>query len=234
MHEGSFYSEEVEDSLQRLEVDVIDLYQIHWPFPDHEIEEDWTVLADLKREGKVRHIGACNFSVEQMRRAESITAITSLQPPYSLAEREIEQEILPYAHSRGIGVIVWSPLKSGLFSGTMSAERVAALPEDDWRKTDRHFTEPWLTYYLELAEVLRIVGQRYGRSPAEVAIAWTLRLPAVTGAIVGARRPAQIEGLLGAGTFRLSPDDICQIESYFRDRVPPDEKLREKPVFSDV
>ncbi|HEX9371566.1 MAG TPA: aldo/keto reductase [Roseiflexaceae bacterium] len=204
---------EVEASLRRLRRDVIDLYQIHWPNPDPEIEEGWATLAELQREGKVRYIGVSNFSVEQMRRAMAIAPITSLQPPYSLLRRDVEQEILPFCKEHGIGVIVYSPMQSGLLTGAMTAERVASLPEDDWRKHNADFQEPRLSRALALVERLRAVGQRHGRSPGEVAIAWTLHHPAVTGAIVGARSPAQVEGIVGAGERRLSDAEVAEIEA---------------------
>ncbi|MDQ2695615.1 MAG: aldo/keto reductase [Pseudomonadota bacterium] len=204
---------EVEDSLRRLRVEVIDLYQIHWPNPDPDIEEGWTALAELKREGKVRHIGVSNFSVGQMRRAQAIAPITSLQPPYSLLNRGIEAQILPFCQANDIGVIVYSPMASGLLTGAMTRERIHRLAQDDWRRNNPEFQEPRLSRNLKLVERLRQVGQRHGRAPGEVAIAWTLRQPAVTGAIVGARRPDQVEGFVAAAEFRLSEADIAEIEA---------------------
>ena len=195
---------ELEDSLRRLRVDAIDLYQIHWPDPDSEIEEGWTTLAALKREGKVRYIGVSNFNVQQMARAQAIAPIDSLQPPYSILRPEIEEKILPFCQRHRIGVIVYSPMMCGLLTGKMTRERIAAFPRDDWRRRDSEFQEPRLSRNLELVERLRAIGQRHGRSPAEVAIAWTLRHPAVTGAIVGARRPEQVDEIIRAGEFRLS------------------------------
>jgi len=210
---------EVEDSLKRLRVDAIDLYQIHWPDPDAEIEEGWTTLAELKREGKVRYIGVSNFDVEQMRRAQAIAPIDSLQPPYSLIHPEVEDEILPFCEANNIGVIVYSPMMSGLLSGRMTRQRIANLPEDDWRSKSPDFQEPHLSRNLQLAELLRNIGSRHGRSAGEVAIAWTLRLPAVTGAIVGGRGPEQVEGIIGAGTFRLNEAEIAEIETVARANV---------------
>ncbi len=204
---------EAEASLRRLQVDTIDLYQIHWPNPESEIEEGWAAMAELQREGKVRAIGVSNFNVEQMRRAQKIAPITSLQPPYSLLDREIEAEILPFAASNQIGVIAYSPMASGLLTGKMSRARVAAFPQDDWRRRSEWFTEPQLTRNLDLVETLREVGARHGRTAGEVAIAWTLRRPEVTGAIVGARRPEQLDGVIGAGLFRLTPEEIAEIEA---------------------
>jgi aryl-alcohol dehydrogenase-like predicted oxidoreductase len=205
---------EVEDSLRRLRVDTIDLYQIHWPDPDAEIEEGWTTLAELKREGKVRYIGVSNFDVSQMKRAQAIAPIDSLQPPYSLVHPEVEDEILPFCEANNIGVIVYSPMMSGLLSGRMTRERIANFPEDDWRSKSPDFQEPRLSRNLELAELLGHIGSRHGRSAGEVAIAWTLRLPSVTGAIVGGRGPEQVEGIIGAGTFRLSEEEIAEIDEF--------------------
>lgn len=204
---------ECEASLRRLKVDVIDLYQIHWPNPDGDIEEGWTEMARLKAEGKVRYIGVSNFSTNQMRRAEKIAPITSLQPPYSMVNRGIENEILPFCMQNNIGVIVYSPMQSGLLSGSMTRERVAALPADDWRRRSPEFQEPHLSRNLNLVEKLRTIGQRYRRTPGEVAIAWTLNNPAVTGAIVGLRRAGQVAGVIGAGEFRLSAKEISEIDS---------------------
>jgi aryl-alcohol dehydrogenase-like predicted oxidoreductase len=205
---------EVEASLRRLKLDVIDLYQIHWPEPDEDIEEGWTTLAELKAEGKVRYIGVSNFNVNQLRRAQAIAPVTSLQPPYSMISPEIEEEILPYAAANNIGVIVYSPMKSGLLSGTMTKERVAAMPEDDFRRRTPQFQEPKLSHNLELVEVLRKIGKKHGRTPGEVAIAWTLRHPAVTAAIVGMRSAAQVDGVIGAAEFRLTPEELGEIDAF--------------------
>jgi aryl-alcohol dehydrogenase-like predicted oxidoreductase len=208
---------EVEDSLRRLETDRIDLYQIHWPaFPPGnphapDIEEGWTALVEMQREGKLRHIGVSNFNVEQLERISRIAKPASLQPPYSLIMPKVEKEILPYCLSHQIGVIVYSPMQSGLLTGAMTRERIAALPQDDWRRISPEFREPNLTRNLRVVEKLRTVGGRHGKSPAEVAIAWTLRSPAVTGAIVGARNPKQVEGFIGAAEWRLSEDEIREI-----------------------
>ena len=207
---------EVEASLRRLQLDVIDLYQIHWPEPDEDIEEGWTAMAQLQREGKVRWIGVSNFNVDHLRRAQAIAPITSLQPPYSMLAREIEEAVLPYTQANGIGVIVYSPMKSGLLSGAMTRERIAAMPADDFRRRTPPFQEPRLTRNLELAEVLRAIGQRHGRTPGEVAIAWTLRHPAVTAAIVGMRSARQVEGVIGAADFRLAADEVQEIEAFLQ------------------
>ena len=202
---------ECENSLRRLKVDVIDLYQIHWPQPDEDIEEGWTTMAELQREGKVRWIGVSNFNAEQMARAQAIAPITSLQPPYHLLKRDIEADILPYCLANNIGVISYSPMASGLLSGTMTRERIAALPADDWRSRGPNFQEPNLTANLALADKLKEIGARHGRSAGEAAIAWVLRHEAITAAIVGIRNAAQIEGLIGSGTFRLAAEEIAEI-----------------------
>ena len=203
---------ECEASLRRLNLDVIDLYQIHWPDPEPDIEEGWTEMAKLQQEGKVRYIGVSNFNVEQLKRAQAIAPVTSLQPPYSLLAREVEQDILPYCQQQGIGVIVYSPMASGLLTGAMTRERVEQMPEDDWRKRDDRFNEPQFSRNLQLVERLRAIGQRHGRAPGEVALAWTLHNPAVTAAIVGVRSPQQVDGVIGAGAFRLSDAEIAEIE----------------------
>jgi aryl-alcohol dehydrogenase-like predicted oxidoreductase len=204
---------ECEESLRRLQVDVIDLYQIHWPNPDEDVEEGWGAMAELKEEGKVRHIGVSNFDVSQMERANAIAPVETLQPPYNMLNRGVEEEILPYCGENDIGVIVYSPMRSGLLTGKMTPERVQNMPSDDWRRGADDFQEPKLSRNLELVEKLREIGERHGRSPAEVAIAWTLRHPAVTAAIVGGRRPNQVDGTIGAAEFRLSEDEIEEIET---------------------
>jgi aryl-alcohol dehydrogenase-like predicted oxidoreductase len=206
--------EEVEDSLRRLCVDTIDLYQIHWPNPEDEIEEGWETLARFQEQGKVRFIGVSNFSVEQMKRAQQIAPITSLQPPYSLLRRDIEKEILPFCLENNIGVINYSPMVSGLLTGKMTAERVKNLPEDDWRKRSPNFQSPKLERNLELAELLKDIGNQHGVQAGVVAIAWTLRHPAITAAIVGARRPDQVDGVMPAATFRLSDAEAARIERW--------------------
>jgi aryl-alcohol dehydrogenase-like predicted oxidoreductase len=208
---------EVEDSLRRLSIDVIDLYQIHWPpDPDSaELEEGWSTLASLQRQGKVRWIGVSNFTVQQLRRAQAIAPVTSLQPRYSLVHREIEDQVLPYCLQVGIGVIVYSPMASGLLTGAMTRERAAKLPADDWRKTHPDFTEPDLSSNLALVDRLQQIARRHNRSAGEVAIAWTLHHPAVTGAIVGARNARQAEGVMRAGDLRLSDEEVTEIETSF-------------------
>jgi len=201
---------ECEDSLRRLKIDVIDLYQIHWP--TEELEEGWNAMARLQKEGKVRWIGVSNFNVKEMRRAQAIAPITSLQPPYSLVRREIEHEILPYCRSEELGVIVYSPMASGLLTGAMTRKRVDALSMSDWRSRDIEFQEPRLSKNLALVERLREIGERHGRPPGQIAIAWALRNPAVTGAIVGARNAKQVEGNVGAADVCLTDEEIAEIE----------------------
>jgi aryl-alcohol dehydrogenase-like predicted oxidoreductase len=209
--------QECEDSLRRLGVDTIDLYQIHWPDPEAQIEEGWETMAKLKEEGKVRYIGVSNFSVEQMKRVQKIAPITSLQPPYSLVNPKVETEILPFCHENNIGVINYSPMASGLLTGKMTAERIAEMPADDWRKKSANFKEPKLGRNLRLAGLLGEIGKQHDVQPGVVAIAWTLHNPAVTAAIVGARRPDQVEGTLPAVTFRLSEEEFEKISGFVRE-----------------
>jgi aryl-alcohol dehydrogenase-like predicted oxidoreductase len=208
---------EVESSLRRLGVETIDLYQIHWP-PDpdsSELEEGWSTLAELKREGKVRWIGVSNFDVPQLQRAQAIAPVTSLQPRYSMIHREVEKQILPYCQSQGIGIIVYSPMASGLLTGAMTRARIDKLPNDDWRKGHPDFAEPNLSRNLALVERLQEIARSHGRSAGEVAVAWALHNPAVTGAIVGARNAKQAEGVMRAGDLRLSGDEILEIAEFF-------------------
>jgi aryl-alcohol dehydrogenase-like predicted oxidoreductase len=205
---------ECEASLKRLGVGAIDLYQVHWPNPDEDIEEGWEEMARLKEEGLVRHTGVSNFNISQLRRAMTIAPVASLQPPYSMLRPAVEKEILPFCLEHNIGVIVYSPMLSGMLSGSMSHERAAAFPPDDWRRKNREFQEPRLSANLELADLLKRIGKPHGRSAGEVAIAWTLRLPAVTGAIVGGRSARQVEGIAGAGEFILGSDELDAIEKF--------------------
>jgi aryl-alcohol dehydrogenase-like predicted oxidoreductase len=215
-HTADSIRRECEESLLRLQTDVIDLYQIHWPPADNGpgLEEAWQTLSALQDEGKVRYIGVSNFNVPQIQRAEKIAAVTSLQPPYSILRRQIEADILPYCEKRGIGVIVYSPMFSGMLTGGMTRERAAALPADDFRKRNPEFQEPKLSRNLELVEKLEEIGARYGRNAGEVAIAWTLRNPVVTGAIVGARNAKQAQGVMHAGDFQLHSEEIAEIDYY--------------------
>jgi aryl-alcohol dehydrogenase-like predicted oxidoreductase len=204
---------ECEASLRRLKVDVIDLYQIHWPEPDEDVEEGWATLARLKEEGKVRWIGVSNFNFNQLNRAQAIAPITSLQPPYSPIRREVEADVLPYCAEHNIGVIAYSPMGSGLLTGTMTRERIASLPEDDWRRRSPQFQEPLVTRNLKIAEKLKEIAARHNRGAGEASIAWVLRNSVVTGAIVGVRNPEQVAGVIGAMDFRLSDDEINEIEA---------------------
>jgi aryl-alcohol dehydrogenase-like predicted oxidoreductase len=208
--------QEVENSLKRLDIPAIDLYQIHWPNPDDEIEEGWEALARFREQGLVRYIGVSNFNVGQMKRVMRIAPITSLQPPYSLVNPKVEDEILPFCKENNIGVINYSPMASGLLTGKMTAERVAGMPQDDWRKKSPNFNSPKLEKNLKLAELLREIGQPHHVEPGVVAIAWTLHNPAITAAIVGARRPDQVDGILPATTFRLSDEEFDRIEHFRR------------------
>jgi aryl-alcohol dehydrogenase-like predicted oxidoreductase len=202
---------EVEASLSRLRVDAIDLYQVHWPDPDEDVEEAWATFAELKAQGLVRHIGVSNFDVAQMRRAQAIAPVETLQPPYSLLERAIEDEVLPFAEREGIGVIPYSPMASGLLTGAMTAERVAALPDDDWRKHDARFQEPQVSHHLALVARLEQVAERHDTTAGAIAVAWTLHHPAVHGSIVGFRRPEQVEPLAIAGNVDLTEEDLAII-----------------------
>jgi len=208
---------ECEASLRRLKVDVIDLYQIHWPEPDEDIEEGWQTVLKLKAEGKIRWAGVSNFSAEQMARVAKFGPITSNQPPYSMVRPEVEESILPYCGTHNVGVIAYSPMASGLLTGAMTRERITAMPADDWRKEkNKHYQEPLLTRNLMLVELLKAIGSRHGRTPGEVAIAWVLRQPAVTAAIVGARRPGQLKELVGAADWRLTPTEVDEISAFLR------------------
>ncbi len=205
---------ECEASLNRLKVDAIDLYQIHWPNPDIDLEEGWQAMASLQKEGLVRHIGVSNFSVDQLRRVIPIAPVASIQPPYSILRPAIEQTLLSFCQEQNIGVIVYSPMLSGMLTGAMTRERTANFAPDDWRRRNKEFQEPRLSANIELAGLLKKIGAPHGCSAGEVAIAWTLRHPAVTGAIVGGRNAEQVEGIIGAVEFRLSDDEIATIRDY--------------------
>jgi aryl-alcohol dehydrogenase-like predicted oxidoreductase len=204
---------EAEASVQRLGIDAIDLYQIHWPDPEQDIEEGWAALAEVKEQGLVRHIGVSNFDVAQLRRIQSIAPVETLQPPYSLVDRAVEDEILPFAERSGIGVIVYSPMGSGLLTGAMTRERVENMPANDWRARDPRFAEPQLSEHLALAARLRTVADRHGVTPGAVAVAWTLRNPAVDGAITGYRRPDQVDPIISAASLELTDEDVREIEA---------------------
>jgi aryl-alcohol dehydrogenase-like predicted oxidoreductase len=204
---------ECEGSLRRLGVDAIDLYQIHWPIPDEEVEEGWSTLAELKEEGLVRHIGVSNFSVAQLERAEAIAPVETLQPPYSLIDRDVEDDELPWCDEHDVGVIVYSPMASGMLTGRMTRERVESLPADDWRSKSDTFREPELSRNLELVERLKRVAARHDVEPGAVAVAWTLRNPAVDAAITGFRRPGQVDPIVAAADLELSDEDVEELES---------------------
>jgi aryl-alcohol dehydrogenase-like predicted oxidoreductase len=205
---------ECEESLRRLKVDVIDLYQMHWPEPDEEVEEGWETLVRLKEEGKVRWIGVSNFSTAHLERITGIETPTSLQPPYNILRRQIESDQLGFCRANNVGVLVYSPMQSGLLSGRMSKERLAAMPADDHRQRTPYFQEPQFSRNLALVELMRAIGARHGRTPGEVAISWTLRLPEITGAIVGIRSVEQVEGVIGAAEFRLAEGEIAELEGF--------------------
>ena len=211
---------EAEDSLRRLAVDAIDLYQVHWPKPDEEIEEAWGVMADLQREGKVRWIGVSNFSADQMERAMKIAPITSNQPPYSMLNRAVESSILPFCEKNNIGVINYAPMHSGLLTGAMSKQRVANFPVDDFRRNAKNYQEPLLSRNLAVADFIGKIGDRHGVSAGVVAIAWTLHHSAITAAIVGGRNAKQVEGVIRAATFRLSQEEFSEIQNYLSQHVP--------------
>jgi len=215
-HSAASIRKECEDSLRRLRVETIDLYQIHWPPSDNGpgLEESWQTLAALQKEGRVRWIGVSNFNADQLQRAAKVAPVTTLQPPYSILRRAIEEQLLPYCQQNNIGVIVYSPMFSGMLTSGMTRERAAALPPDDFRRRNPEFQEPKLLKNLELVEKLKSIGARHGRSSGEVAIAWVLRHPAVTGAIVGSRSPKQVEGVMKAADFRLTGQEIAEIEEF--------------------
>ncbi len=216
---GDSIRRELEASLKRLGVDYIDLYQIHWPNPEEDIEEGWNTMVRLRQEGKVRYIGVSNFNVSQMKRIQRIAPIDTLQPPYSLIHREAEQEILPYCTQQNIGVIVYSPMMSGLLTGMMTKDRIAKMPEDDWRKRDEEFQEPRLSRNLELQSLLSDIAYPHNVSAGVVAVAWTLHNPAVTGAIVGARNTRQIEELIPAAEFRLTESEMGRINKFLKEKL---------------
>jgi aryl-alcohol dehydrogenase-like predicted oxidoreductase len=203
---------EAGDSLERLGVDAIDLYQIHWPIPEADIDEGWCALAELKEEGLVRHIGVSNFSARQLRQIQQIAPVETLQPPYSLVARDVEEHLLPFAERERIGVIVYSPMGSGLLTGAMTRERIQSLPDDDWRKHSERFQEPQLSEHLALVERLQTVADQHDATPGAIAVAWTLRNPAVDGAIVGFRRPDQVDPVITAAHIELGDDDVATIE----------------------
>jgi len=205
--------QELENSLRRLATDYIDLYQIHWPRPEEHIEEGWNEIAKAVKEGKVRFAGVSNFSVEQLRRIHAIHPVTSLQPPYSMLRRDTERDLLPFCRDNGIGVIVYSPMQMGLLSGAFTRERAAHLAADDLRARNPYFTEPALSLNLALVDTLKPIARRNGRSMAELALAWVLRRPEVTAAIVGGRRPEQVGETAGAADWDLTAAEVAEIEA---------------------
>jgi len=209
---------EIEASLRRLKVEVIDLYQIHWPEPDKDIEEAWETMAGLIKEGKIRYAGVSNFNLQQLKRVQPIHPVASLQPPYSMLERNIEKKVLEYCSGNNIGIIVYSPMQKGLLTGKFTRERAQNLPEDDHRRRDPRFQEPELSANLKLVEGLRSIAEKRGRTVAQLAIAWVLRRPEITSAIVGARRPSQIEETVAAGDWDISEKDISAIETLLEKR----------------
>jgi aryl-alcohol dehydrogenase-like predicted oxidoreductase len=210
---------EAEDSLRRLQVDTIDLYQVHWPKPDEEIEEAWGVMADLQKQGKVRWIGVSNFSVEQMERVMKIAPITSNQPPYSMLNRAVEAAILPFCQTNHIGVINYAPMHSGLLTGAMTKHRVASFPSEDFRRNAKNYQEPLLSRNLAVADFIGKIGERHGVSAGVVAIAWTLHQSAITAAIVGGRNAKQVQGVIPAAAFRLSEEEFAEIQAYLAQHV---------------
>ena len=212
---------ECEQSLRRLQVEAIDLYQIHWPVEDKDIEEGWATMAALQKEGKVRYIGVSNFSTSQIERCLDIAPVTSLQPPYSMINRSVEAEILPYCQQHAIGVINYAPMHSGLLTGAMTKERVANLPPDDFRRNAKNYQEPHLSRNLAIADFLKQIGARHGVSAGVIAIAWTLSNPAITAAIVGGRSPEQVEGVWPASKFRLSQAEYKEINQFLASQPVP-------------
>jgi len=209
---------QAEASLRRLKIDAIDLYHIHWPIPDEDIEEAWAVIGDLIKEGKVRYAGVSNFNVEQIKRMQPVHPVASLQPPYNMLNRGIEEDLLNYCSANNIGVVAYSPMQKGLLTGKVTRERLQNLPKDDHRRRDPHFLEPELSTNLKLVEGLRSIAEKSGRTVAQLAIAWVLRRSEVTAAIVGARYPRQIEKTVGAAEFVLSKGDISTIDVLLNER----------------
>lgn len=216
---GQSIREECHASLKRLGVDIIDLYQMHWPQPDEDLEEGWEEMAKLQQEGKVRYIGVSNYGLEQLKRVQKIAPVASLQPPYSMIGRDVEDELLSYCAENNIGVVAYSPMAKGLLTGKFSQERVAGLALDDHRRRDPNFHEPQFTATLQLVERLKEIAERNGKTCAQLAISWVLRRPEVTAAIVGARRPKQITETVQAAGWILSPEDIAEIEELLAERL---------------
>ena len=209
---------EVEDSLRRLNTEVIDLYQIHVPMPDEDIEEGWDCVADLVKQGKIRYAGVSNFNIEQLKRIQPIHPVASLQPPYSMLKREVEDELLGYCAQNQIGVIVYSPMQAGLLTGKFSKERLQKLDANDWRLQDAEFQGKQFEINLDFVEKLKPIAERKGRPLSQLAIAWVLRRPEVTAAIVGSRRPDQIEQNTGAAEWELTQAEIAEIDNLLAER----------------
>jgi aryl-alcohol dehydrogenase-like predicted oxidoreductase len=205
---------ECEASLRRLGVDMIDLYQVHWPEPAEDLREAWEEMTRLKEEGKVRYLGASNFSVAQLEEVGKISRCESLQPAYSMVRRGFEGELRGYCEANSIGVIAYSPMQAGLLTGKFSVSRLNELAEDDWRRKNRYFAEPIFSAVLELVDKLGVIAEAAGRTTAELAVAWVINQRAVTGAIVGARRAGQITQTGLAGDWELSEEEINQIDEY--------------------
>lgn len=210
--------QEVENSLRRLDINEIDLYQMHWPQPDDEIEEGWQTMSTLVKEGKVRYVGVSNFNLDQLKRIQNIHPVTSLQPPYSMLRREVENEILPYCRENNIGVIAYSPMQAGLLTGKFDRQRAAELPNSDWRSRNPYFTEPQLSINLDTVDKLRKITSKIGITLAQLSLAWVLRRTEMTSAIVGARHPKQIEETAAASDIQLSQEHIDQIEMILLER----------------
>jgi len=210
--------EECHASLKRLNIDVIDLYQMHWPEPEEDLEQGWEAMAKLKDEGKVRYIGVSNYNIEQLKRITKIARPVSLQPSYSMLHREAEEELLGYCAENNMGVVAYSPMQRGLLTGKFNQERLSGLALDDHRRRSPDFHEPKFTATLQLVDQLRPIAKRNGKTLAQLAIAWVLRRKEVTAAIVGARRPAQIEETAPAADFELSKEDIEEIEKLLAER----------------
>lgn len=205
---GKSIRNEIEKSLKRLRIDYVDLYQIHWPDPGTEVEESWETMVTLKEEGKARYIGVCNYDKPLLERCGKIAPVQSLQPPYSLIRRQVEDELLPYCKKENIGVVAYSPMQAGILSGKFDISKVA---DDDWRRSNRFYQEPRLSMALELVDKLKPIAKAYGKSVGQLVVAWVLNNPAVTSAIVGARFESQVSENVGAAGFTISPEDISRI-----------------------
>jgi aryl-alcohol dehydrogenase-like predicted oxidoreductase len=210
---------ELEASLKRLGTDYIDLYQIHWPKPDEDVEEAWAEISRHVKSGKIRYAGVSNFCVSQLERVRKIHPVASLQPPYSMLKRGVEEEILPYCLKNGIGVVAYSPMQAGILSGRFTRQRAKNLPDDDWRKKSAAYTEPELSLNLRLVEKLAEFSNARGRSVGELAVAWVNRRPEVTAAIVGGRSPEQVQELAGAAGWDLTHEEIAFVETILSERA---------------